>query len=50
LLSNKAVIPDYLADKRSILLFDKTLIIFQIGASAREGDLFLFANCRSLPH
>ena len=42
MFSNQAIIADHLAHNRSIFLFYKTLIIFQIGASPRERDVFLF--------
>ena len=41
--SNQTVIPDYLAHNRAIFLLDKTLIVFQVGATPRERDLLLFA-------
>ena len=41
--SNQAVIADHLPDNRSIFLFNKALIIFQIRASARERNVFLLA-------
>jgi hypothetical protein len=43
MLSNKAVVHNYLADNRSSLLFDNKLLSLLIGPPAREGDLFLFS-------
>jgi hypothetical protein len=42
LSSHEPIMPHDLAHNRSILLFDITLIVFQIRASSRKGDLFLF--------
>ena len=40
---NQAVITDYLAHNGSIFLFHKTLVIFHIGATPRERQVFMFA-------
>ena len=42
LFSNQAVIPHHLSHNGSILLFHKTLIRFEVGASSREGNLLGF--------
>jgi hypothetical protein len=43
LFPNEAIIADHLTNDGSVFLFNKTLIVFQIRASPREGDVFLFA-------
>jgi hypothetical protein len=41
--SDQAIKAHYLAHNRAILLFYKTLIVFEIWAAPREGDMYLFA-------
>jgi hypothetical protein len=45
LFPNQAIVADHLTHDRSIFLFHKTLVIFEIWASPCEDDLLLLAVC-----
>ena len=42
MFADQAIVAHHLAHHRAIFLLDKTLVIFQIGATSRERDVFLF--------